>query len=75
MIQTQVSDSELRLFPLLYAISSKPIIKQNNILFTNEKISCMKVTRRLSVDGLPNMRRILFLETAFGTRGLESRQC
>lgn len=74
MIQTQVSDSELMLFPLLYAISSKPIIKQNNMLFTNEKISCTNVMRQHLVDGLPNVRQILFLETAFGLRGLKSRQ-
>lgn len=75
MIQTQVSlTPEPRLFPLLYAISSQPIIKQNNMLFTNEKISRMKVTRQLLVDELPNTLRILFPETAFGIRGPKSRQ-
>lgn len=64
-----LSDSNLKLFPPLCAIPSEPIIKQNNTPFTNEKLSCVKVTRRLLVDGLPNMRQILFLETAFGIRG------
>jgi hypothetical protein len=74
MIQTQNSDSRVYAFPLLHAISSKPVIKQNNMLFINEKISCTKVTRKLALDGRPNMQQILFLETAFGTKGLKSRQ-